>query len=166
MCSWFQSIHRVFCLCYEKDHNNSVINTGVRFSLPGGILETYKVTELNIILAQVPQYFRWSNGFCFCLVVKLCLTLRPHGLQHARLPCPPLSPRVCSNSCRLSRWYYLTIASSASPFSFCLQSFPASGSFPMSQLFTPSGKASASALVLLRNIQGWFPLGLIGLISL
>ena len=163
MCSWFQSTHRVFCLCYEKDHNNSVINTGVRFSLPGGILETCKITELNIILAQVPQYFTWSNSFCFCSVAKSCLTLWPHGLLHARLPCPPLSPRVCSNSRRLSRWFYLT---SGSPFSFCLQSFPVSGSFPMSQLFTSSGKASASALVLPRNIQGWFPLGLIGLISL
>ena len=58
-----------------------------------------------------------------------------HGLQQARLLCPPLSPRVGSGSCPLSLWYYLTISSSASPFSFCLQSFPASGSFPMSLLF-------------------------------
>ena len=61
------------------------------------------------------------------------LFLGPHGLQHMRLPCPSLSPGVCSNSCPLSRWCYLTISSSAAPFSFCLQSFPAPGSFPMSQ---------------------------------
>ena len=81
----------------------------------------------------------------------------------------PLSPRVCSNSFPLSHWCYITISSSAAPFSFCLQSFPASGSFPMSQLF-PSGsqstEASASAWVLPMHIQGWFSLGRTGLISL
>ena len=59
-------------------------------------------------------------------------SLWPHGLQHTSLLCPPLSPRVCSNSCPLSQWCYLTISCSAAPFSFCLHSFPASGSFPMS----------------------------------
>ena len=78
-----------------------------------------------------------------------------------------LSPRVCSNSCPLSQWYYLTISSSATPFSFCLQSFPASGSFPISWLFASVGQSiGASALVLPVNIQDWFPLGLTGLISL
>ena len=80
-------------------------------------------------------------------------SLRPHGLQHARLLCPPLSPRVCSSSC-LFRWCYLTISSSATTFSFCLQSFPAPGSFPMSQLFASGGQstgASASASVLPMN---------------
>ena len=84
-----------------------------------------------------------------------------HGLQQARLPCPSLSPGVCSNSCSLSRWCYPTISSSAAPFSFCLHSFPASGSFPMSWLFTLSGRsigASVSTSVLPMNIQGWFPL--------
>ena len=74
-------------------------------------------------------------------------SLWPHGLQHTRLPCPSPSPRVCSNSCPLSQWYHLTITSSVVPFS-CLQSFPASGSFPTSQLFAsggPSIGASASA---------------------
>ena len=99
-----------------------------------------------------------------CWVMSNSLPL--HGLQHARLPCPPLSPRVCSNSCSLSQWCYLAISSSASPFSFCLQSFPASGSFPMSQLFPPGGQSiGASALVLLINVQGW-SLELTGLISL
>ena len=86
---------------------------------------------------------------CCCLVTKSCLTLGPHGLQHTRLPRPSLSPRVCSNSCPLSRWCYLTISSSATLFSSCPQSFPASGSSPVSQLFA-SGSigASASASVL------------------
>ena len=95
--------------------------------------------------------------------------LQPHGLQYARLLCPPLSPGVCSNSCLMSQWCYLTISSSAAPFSFCLQSFSASGFFPMSQLFTASGQsigALASTSVLPMNIQGLFPLGLTGLISL
>ena len=84
-------------------------------------------------------------------------------------PCLSLSPRVCSNSCLLSLWCHPTILSSAAHFSSCPQSFPASGSFPMSQL-TASGSlsigASASASVLPVSIQGWFPLGLTGLISL
>ena len=89
-------------------------------------------------------------------------SLWPHGLQHARLLCPPLSPEVCTDSCPLSRWCYLTI-------SFCLQSFPASGYFPMSWLFASSGqstRASASVTVNPMNIQGWFLLELTGLISL
>ena len=87
-------------------------------------------------------------------------------LQHARLPCPSLSPWVCSNSCPLSRWCHPTTSSSVAPFSSCPhQSFPASGSLPMSQLFASGGqsvRASASASVLPMNIQGWFPLGLTG----
>ena len=95
-------------------------------------------------------------------------SLRPHGLQHTRLPCPSLSPRVCSNSCPLIQWCHPTIASSIAPFSSCPQSFPAWRSFPVSQLFASGGQsigASASAWVLPMNIQGWFPLGLTGLIS-
>ena len=91
-------------------------------------------------------------------------SLWPHGLQHDKLLCPPLSSRVCLNSCPLSQ---LTISSSVISFSSCLQSFPASESFPMSQLFASSGQsigASASASVLPMNIQDWFPLGLTGLI--
>ena len=95
-------------------------------------------------------------------------SLRPHELHHARLPCPP-SLGTCSNSCPLSRWCNPTTSSSVVPFSSCLQSFPASGSFPVSQFFTSGGQsigASASASILPMNIQGWFPLGLTGLISL
>ena len=96
-------------------------------------------------------------------------SLQLPGTVHSRLFCPPLSPRVCLNSCPLTQWCNLIISSSAIPFSFCLlQSFPASGPFPISHLFASCGQhigASASALVLLINIQGWFPLGSAGLIS-
>ena len=96
-------------------------------------------------------------------------SLCPHGLQHARPPCPSPTPRVCSDSCPSSRWYHPTISSSVVPFSSFLQSFPASGSFPVSRLFASGGQnfgASASTSVLPMNIQGWFPLGLTCLISL
>ena len=71
-------------------------------------------------------------------------SLWPRGLQHARLPFASLSPRVCSNSCPLSQWYHPTISSSVDPFSSCPQSFPASGSFPMSQLFKSGGQSIRS----------------------
>ena len=95
------------------------------------------------------------------LVVSNCL--HPHGLQHTRLPCPSPTPGVYSNSCPSSRWYHPDISSFVVPFSSCLQSFPASESFPMSQFFTSDGQsigASASASVLPMNIQDRFPLGL------
>ena len=96
-------------------------------------------------------------------------SLRPHESQHARLPCPSPIPGACSNSCPLSRWCHPTISSSFVPFSSQLQSFPASGSFQMSQLF-PSGDqitgVPASASVLPMNIQDWLPLGWTGWISL
>ena len=94
-------------------------------------------------------------------------SLQSHGLQHSRLSCPLLSSGVCSNSCSLSQWCHPTIWSSVIHFSSFPQSLSASGSFPMSWLFTPGGQSiGASALVLPMNIQGWFPLGLICLISL
>ena len=96
-------------------------------------------------------------------------TSRPHGLQHTRLPCLSATPGDCSNSCPSSRWWYPTISSSVVPFSSCLQSSPASGSFPVSQFFASGGQsngASASSSDLPKSIQGWFPLRLTGLISL
>ena len=92
-------------------------------------------------------------------------SLKSHGLQHSRLPCPSPTPRACSNSCPLSQWCYGTISSSVVLFSSHLQSFPASESFPVSQFFTSGSQnigVSASASVLLMNIQDWFPLGLTG----
>ena len=94
-------------------------------------------------------------------------SLWPHGLQHARLHCPLSSPRVCSYSCPLSWWCHPTVSFSVSPFSSCPQSFPASGSFPVSlHIRWPKYGASVSASVLPVNIQGWFSLGLTDLISL
>ena len=106
---------------------------------------------------------------CCCSAAKSCLTWWSHELQHTRLPCPSLSPGVGSNSCPSSRWCHSTILSFVSPFSSCPQSFPASGSFPVSQLLASGSQsigASASVSVLPINIQDWFPLELTGLISL
>ena len=96
-------------------------------------------------------------------------SLQPHGLQHARPPCPSTTPRVYPNSCQLSQWCHLTVSFSVIPFSSHLQSFPASGSFQMSQLFVSGNQSigvSASASVLPMNTQDWSPLGWSGWISL
>ena len=96
-------------------------------------------------------------------------SLQPHGLQHARLPCPSPTLGACSNSCPLSRWCHPTTSSSVIPFPSCLQSFPVSGSFQMSHLFTSGGQSigvSAPASVLPMNIQDWSPLEWTGWISL
>ena len=105
----------------------------------------------------------------FSSVAQSCLTLRPHESQHARPPCPSPTPRVHSNSSPSNQWCLPTIPSSVIPFSSCLKSFPASGSFQMSQLFKSGGQSigvSASASVLPVNIQDWFPLGATGWICL
>ena len=96
-------------------------------------------------------------------------SLQPHGLQHARPPCPSPTPRVYPNLGPLSRWCHLTVSSSIVPFSSCLQSFPASGSFPMTQFFASGGQSigvSVSTSVLPLNTQDWFPLEWTGWISL
>ena len=105
---------------------------------------------------------------CCCSATKPCPTLQSHGLQHTRPLCPSWPHRVCSSSCPLNQWCHPTMSSCVTLFSSCPQSLPASGSFPMSWLFTSGGQsigASALASVLLANIQGWFSLGLTGLIS-
>ena len=96
----------------------------------------------------------WSNS------------LWPHGLQHARPPCPSPPPGVCPSSCLLHQWYHPGISPSDALFSLCLQSFPASGTFPVSHLFVSDDQNTASASVLPMTIQGWSPLRLTGLISL
>ena len=96
-------------------------------------------------------------------------SLHPHRLQQARPPCPSPTPKAYPNSCPLSRWCHPTNSSSVIPFSSCLQSFPASGSFQVSQFFATGGQsigASTSVSFLPMNIQDWFPIGLTGLISL
>ena len=124
--------------------------------------------ERSIIFRQRPEDGGPTMALLLlfnCSVVSN--SLPHHGLQHARLPCPSLSPRVFSNSRPLSQWCHPTISSSVVPFSSCLQSFPASESFPMSNPSASDGQSiGASASVLPMNIQGWFPLGLTGLISL
>ena len=109
----------------------------------------------------------WFFLFYSCSVMSNCLQL--HQPQHTRLLCPSPSPGACSNSCPLSWWCHPILSSSVNPFSSCLQSFPATGSFQMSQFFASGGQStgvSASASILPVNTQGWFPLGLTGLISL
>ena len=135
-------------------------------------------------LVNCPFFFLpFKKNGCFSVVVEFFIycasvqfshsvmfnSLWPHGLQHPRLPCPSTIPGAYSNSCSSSQWCHPTISSSVVPFSFHLQSFPASGSFPMSQLFASCGQSievSASASVLPMNIQDWFHLGWTGWISL
>ena len=120
------------------------------------LLILYPATLLNSLISSV-QFSVVPNS------------LWPHGLQHARPLCPSPTPRVYSDSCPLSRWCHPTISSSVIPFCSRVQSFPASGSFPMSQVFTSGGQSigvSASVSVLPMNIQDWFPLGWTGWISL
>ena len=114
---------------------------------------------------------KFNRSWTFHVVVQSPSpdSVRPHGVQHTRPPCPSPSPEVCLSSCPLHWWCHPNISSSVASFSFCLQSFPASGSFPMSHLFTSDDQntgASASALVLPMNIQGWFRLKVTGLITL
>ena len=121
---------------------------------------------------EVPwHYFTPGYNKVFSLMLVqfshsvMCNSLWPHALQHTRLPYPSPTPGVYPNPCPLSQWCHATISSSVVPFS-CLQPFPASGSFPMSQFFTSSGQSiGVSASVLLVSIQDWFPLGLTGWIS-
>ena len=113
--------------------------------------------------------FHLHKACTCCSVAQSCLTLQPHGLSTPGFPVPSPSPGVCSNSCPLNWWCQPTLSSSVGPFSSCLLSFPASGSFPINHLFASDGQnigASASASVFPINIQGWFPVGLTGLILL
>ena len=110
-----------------------------------------------------------TPGFPVFTLKIVTIMLTPRSGSWCKFHHTFLPPRVCSNSCPLSQWCYLTISSSATPFSSCPQSFPASESFPNSWLFPSGGqsiRASAAASVLPMNIQGWFPLGLTDLISL
>ena len=121
-----------------------------------------KIKELLLLFFILYQFSQFSYSV-------VSYSWWPHGLQHARPPCPSPTPGVHSNSYPLSRWHHPTISSSVIPFSSCLQSFPASGSFQMSQLFASGGQSigvSASASVLPMNIQDWSPSEWTGWISL
>ena len=120
----------------------------------------------------VPSLARWEFLWIFkhlacqlSSVTQSWLTLQPHGLQHARLPCQSPTPRACSDSCPLSQWCHPTISSSVPPFSTCLQSFPASGPFPMSEIL-PLSSQNIGVPVSVLPVQDWFPLGWTGWISL
>ena len=116
---------------------------------------------------EILLFFVWLSVQFSCSVVSD--SLQPHGLQHTRPPCPSPAPGVYSNSCPSSQWCHPTISSSVVPFPRCLQSFPASGSFQMNQLFASDGQrigASASTSILPMNTRDWSPLGWTGWISL
>ena len=135
-----------------------------------GILLNYKKECIQLSPKEVEPrayYAEWSRSEVPFSRSVGSDSLWPHGLQHTRLPCPPPTPGAYSNSCPLSQWCHPTILSSVGPFSSCLQSFPASGSFPVNQFFTSGGQSIvALASVLPMIIQDWFPTGLSGLISL
>ena len=152
------------------------------------VLENILVSFFYMCLSSFPRVIYWRDclivtvdtcHFCHRLIYHWFLlpfshsvvsdSLRPHGLLHARLPCPSPTPEACSNSCPFWWWCYPTISSCVIPFFSCLQSFPASGSFQMSHFFASGGQSievSASTSVFLMNIQDWLPLGWTGWISL
>ena len=139
-----------------------------------GKIMSLLLNTLSIFSQETGKVVCYSHFFKNLFVVQFSRSvmsdsLQPHGLQHGRPSYPSPPPRVYTNSCPLSWWYHPSISSSVVPFSSCLQSLPASGSFQMSQFFTASGQSigvSASASVLPMNIQDWFPLGWTGWISL
>ena len=152
---------------------------GLSFLSPGDIPGLRIKPRSPVLQADSLLTELWGKSHKFCSWIMwfwllfshliVSSSLWPHGLQHAKLSYPSLSPRVCPNSSPLIQWYHSTISSSVIPFSSFLQSFPESGSFAMSQLFASSGQStgvSASASVLPMNIQDWSPLGWIGWISL
>ena len=156
--------------------NNYLLFHRILFHFVDAFLHSARDFSSEVVLLI---YFFAFVGFVFGIKPKISLllfshsvassSLRPCRMQHTRLPCPSLSPRVWSNSCPLSQWCHPTISSSVAPFSSCSQSFPASGSFQMSWIFTPGGHSigvSASASVLTMNIQDWFHLELTSLNSL
>ena len=132
-----------------------------------------KTSFLHLHHCQMDSLPLSHLGSLFCFIFKLSCSvlsdsMRPHGLQHARPPCPSPTPGVYSNSCPSSQWCHPTISSSVILFSSHLQSFPASGSFPLSQFFTSGGQrigGSASTSVPSMSIQDWSPLGWTGWIS-
>ena len=129
----------------------------------------FQATFFSLILGGQEPYIAWVKyPFQFSRLV-VSDSLRPHDLQHSRPPCPSPTPRVHPDPCPLSWWCHPTISSSVIPFSSCLQSFPASGSFQMRQLFTLGGQSiavSSLASVLPMNTQDWSPLGWTGWIAL
>ena len=132
-------------------------------------LSSLNLLFLGLKFEQDVEHFRWEYSSVQFSCSVMSDSLQSHGMQHARHPCPSSTPRVYPNSFPLSWWCQATISSSVIPFSSCLQSFPALGSFQMSQLFATGSQSigvSVSASVLPMNNQDWFPLGFTGWISL
>ena len=155
--------------CTNKLHYANIFGKIVwRRSVP--LVTVYAETgesnaELPPDTVQLQKWCLTSTLLFSCSVVSD--SSQPHGLPHTRLLCPSPSPGACSDSCPLSRWCHPTISFSVAPFFSCPQSFPTLESFPMSRLFALGGQSiGASASVLPMNIQGWFSLGLTGLVSL
>ena len=162
------------------------ISKTVSYSIPTHLLQIPSMSQIYMGSNRFLPKFKENKGEKACIrktykQFKICYlwlfshslvsdSLHPHGLQHIRLPCPSPSPRACSNSCPSSKWCHPTISSSVVPFSSCLQSFPASGSFLMSWFFASGGQSIAASAcwrsVPPMSVQDWFPLGLTGLISL
>jgi len=147
----------------------SGLNFGELPSSPGSLCHISSVRLLSHVWQYAAPLDYRTPGFLQFSHSVMSDSLRPQELQHARPPCPSPTPRVHPNSCPSSWWCHLAISSSVVPFSSCSQSFPASGSFPKSQLFTSGGQrigVSASTSVLPKNTQDWSPLGWTGWISL
>ena len=174
VCSWV-SFHRfIYSDVIFQEHLRCS-----RFSV-----DNTEKLQLTLTLHSTPHHMKYSSTFCHSTYPHSCQSishsvqfscsvvsdsLQPHGPQHTRPPRPSPTPGVYSNSCPLSQWCHPTISLSVIPFSSCLQSFPASGSFQMSQLFASSGQStivSVSTSVLPSNTQDWSPLGWMGWISL
>ena len=148
----------------QKVEKNQISKEQIASILSEVILGTFWVSELYTLYVQeiiIWERCTFANSVQFSCSV-MSDSLRPHESQHTRPPCPSPTPRVHPNPCPLSQWCHPTISSSVSPFSSCLQSFSASGSFQMNQLFASGGQSigvSASTSVLPMNTQNWSPLG-------
>ena len=136
-------------------------------------LSTCIPEQFSFHIQTCSQHLILRLSISFKLLLFSCQVVfdssQPHSLQHTRLPCPLPSPGICPSSSPLHQWCHSTISSSVIPFFSCPQSFPASGSFKMNQIFTSGGQSigsSASASVLSKSLQSWFPLRWTGLISL
>ena len=155
------------CLCW-----NLLLTISTLFiSISTFLYSLYMLLSISNIVNKLKIEIKLHPAFSSVLFSRSVVSdsLRPHEPQHTRPPCPSPTPGVHSNSCPLSRWCHPTISSSIVPFSSCPQSFPALGSFQMSQFFASGGQSigvSASKSVLPVNIQDWFPLGWTGWISL
>ena len=172
---WCPSVISRAVTCTRYHTPNMVTSEGLQQIFYKYLSKTIEISILKAYRSQSELSGRWQrfSEIAFSSVLfshsVVSNSLQPHGLQHARPPCPSPTPRVHPNSCPLSRWCHPTISSSVIPFSSCPQSFPASGSFQMSQLFASGGQSigvSVSISVLPVNSQDWSPLGWTGWVSL